>query len=506
MAKYLVTEDELLSANVTETGELEFTRDNGEKIVAGNVKGEPGATGPAGPNTVPTYDAINQALTEDGPVKDQLSATIAEEAGHKTVLVDARDFGAKFDGLTNDTDAIQAALDASSSLTIGGKAIAGMVPLVGPARVGTLYLRSRSFINGAFQDQSHNSGSAQLIPDGIEDDHYMFEAESTITHAGIIGLTADGGGASKGFGFARFDTGNNLVFRGLRVTNWGLEGLRLAGGNHRIRNSLIQGMLNADAATERRGALTLGGGDHQVTFCEITGRSGGSISSVNLNTVAGLITCSSSAFVGTVFQTGDVGMATASGANLNRFVACRFDYNAAHGALLSGGYLNTFSACHFNRNSQASPGTYNHMEVPSNGMYQTNFIGTVYSGSSVNVNYAINDARTGAGQANTHAFPVFDASVVSGTHAMAASRLVTRNTGLTLGATEISAPDTTLSRTDANVLSMGSGDSFALDGTWNGGHLRMGDHRLWVDGSGNLRIKNGAPSSSTDGAIVGTQA
>jgi len=35
--------------------------------------------------------------------------------------------------------------------------------------------------------------------------------------------------------------------------------------------------------------------------------------------------------------------------------------------------------------------------------------------------------------------------------------------------------------------------------------LTLGAYRLWVDGSGLLRIKNGVPSSSTDGTIVGTQ-
>lgn len=41
---------------------------------------------------------------------------------------------------------------------------------------------------------------------------------------------------------------------------------------------------------------------------------------------------------------------------------------------------------------------------------------------------------------------------------------------------------------------------------YNGnGPLRLGDYYLWVDSTGDLRIKNGAPSSDTDGTIVGTQ-
>lgn len=40
---------------------------------------------------------------------------------------------------------------------------------------------------------------------------------------------------------------------------------------------------------------------------------------------------------------------------------------------------------------------------------------------------------------------------------------------------------------------------------WNGGHITMGAYHLWVDATGKLRIKNAAPTSDTDGTVVGTQ-
>lgn len=43
------------------------------------------------------------------------------------------------------------------------------------------------------------------------------------------------------------------------------------------------------------------------------------------------------------------------------------------------------------------------------------------------------------------------------------------------------------------------------DGAWNGIPLRLGAYYLCVDSTGDLRIKGSAPSSDTDGAIVGTQ-
>lgn len=40
---------------------------------------------------------------------------------------------------------------------------------------------------------------------------------------------------------------------------------------------------------------------------------------------------------------------------------------------------------------------------------------------------------------------------------------------------------------------------------WDQGHIQLGSYHIWVDSTGDLRIKNGAPSSDTDGTIVGTQ-
>ena len=40
---------------------------------------------------------------------------------------------------------------------------------------------------------------------------------------------------------------------------------------------------------------------------------------------------------------------------------------------------------------------------------------------------------------------------------------------------------------------------------WNQNRLRLGAYYLWVDSTGDLRIKNSAPTSDTDGTVVGTQ-
>jgi hypothetical protein len=45
----------------------------------------------------------------------------------------------------------------------------------------------------------------------------------------------------------------------------------------------------------------------------------------------------------------------------------------------------------------------------------------------------------------------------------------------------------------------------SIPGSYNAGHLLLGTYHLWVDGSGKLRIKSSAPTTDTDGAIVGSQ-
>lgn len=50
-----------------------------------------------------------------------------------------------------------------------------------------------------------------------------------------------------------------------------------------------------------------------------------------------------------------------------------------------------------------------------------------------------------------------------------------------------------------------TGHLAALDGTWDGPHLVLGNYHFWVDTSGKLRIKDGAPTSATDADVVGSQ-
>ena len=79
--------------------------------------------------------------------------------------------------------------------------------------------------------------------------------------------------------------------------------------------------------------------------------------------------------------------------------------------------------------------------------------------------------------------------------------------GVTTGYIDTTTGKITLSATDTLELLAGSGSSVIVgDGVWNGSPIRLGTSRLWVDATGDLRIKTGSdPVSDTDGTVVGTQ-
>jgi hypothetical protein len=49
------------------------------------------------------------------------------------------------------------------------------------------------------------------------------------------------------------------------------------------------------------------------------------------------------------------------------------------------------------------------------------------------------------------------------------------------------------------------GDLSLINNAWDTARLRLGNYFLWVDSTGDLRIKSSTPTSDTDGTVVGTQ-
>jgi hypothetical protein len=51
----------------------------------------------------------------------------------------------------------------------------------------------------------------------------------------------------------------------------------------------------------------------------------------------------------------------------------------------------------------------------------------------------------------------------------------------------------------------GSGGNMLSQSGWNERHAIFGNMHMWFDTSGRVRVKNGAPTSATDGELVGAQ-
>src|SRR5699024_2955591 len=60
-------------------------------------------------------------------------------------------------------------------------------------------------------------------------------------------------------------------------------------------------------------------------------------------------------------------------------------------------------------------------------------------------------------------------------------------------------PQSILVRRYAGRLRIEGADVEIPGGNHDNGHLVLGHHHLWIDGTGNLRIKGSAPTSDTDG-------
>lgn len=54
-------------------------------------------------------------------------------------------------------------------------------------------------------------------------------------------------------------------------------------------------------------------------------------------------------------------------------------------------------------------------------------------------------------------------------------------------------------------LPINTGHVRSIGSAWNSQHITLGSYHLWVDASGVLRIKNGIPTSGTDGTVIGSQ-
>lgn len=186
---------------------------------------------------------------------------------------------------------------------------------------------------------------------------------------------------------------------------------------------------------------------------------------------------------GCIGQLSEAGIVITGG--LNKVIANRADLNYGHGYVVTGS-TNSIVANHSYRNSRDTDNTYDGFRVTGAGGIANCFLGNIVAGlaaDTTKMRYGFNDDVTGSSGSDAG-------------NAYIGNKKVNINGALynVTGGSEHGAAG-----------AVGRDFQAGLGGGHNTGHLVIGATHFWVDGSGNLRIKSSAPSSATDGTVVGTQ-
>jgi hypothetical protein len=401
--------------------------------------------------TIPTRDPAGQKLRA-APERQMLSATA---------------FGVKGDGLADDTAALQAALDAAFRPDGGGF-------LVIPP--GT-YRVTRTLNIVAGQGEAHDItrhhgilAHGARLQSAIEDGSNVlqFICRSTVRFLTVEGLDILGGGR-EGHGLSLECEHNqhflyNFCLRDIVVQGVGGDGLRFSG-------NVFEGQLiNVYARDNKKNGATFAHGSKA-----------GILSAIHV--------------FGSVFgQNGRYGAAMVRGCYDVSYHGCYFLLNGKEGLVAENG-CTLLSNCGFENNHESAPD----FAHGGPGIFLQNFgtlIGcTAYSMFKQNrliQAYVVSQftmigctgsgdgQAKGAGLARIGGEPRGRATVIS-----------------PQGAIEY------MNGFEAVEIGVTGRGGVRFGSNWQSPNLaQLGDYRLWIDKRGQLRLKNGAPTSDEDGSAV----
>jgi hypothetical protein len=385
-------------------------------------------------------------------------------------MLSAAEFGAVGDGRTDDTRALQAALDATFQ---GDRGYFLTIP-PGDYRVTralrvALEGKPRGNLTRPAGIVAHG---ARLISD-IDNGQNVFEfvSRAVVRLVVIEGLAVQGKGR-EGHGLA-FDCNvegsyiYNCCLRDVVVQGCGGDGLNMVGNvfESQIFNSYFRD-------NKGNGAL----------FSH--GPKGGVLSAIHV--------------FGCVFgQNGNDGAALAHGAMDVSFHGCYFLLNAKFGLTAPNG-CTLLSNCGFENNHQSAP-DFEHGDAGIRLQVFGTLIGcTAYSiyrqthlvrAFVTNQLVMIGCTAMGGGRAKDAKLARLQGNKREATATLIGCHGAVEDSG------GIKMVDPSHERADRDQ---------GFSSAWNSKDLpRLGDYRLWVDAKGQLRLKKGRPDSDTDGAVVG---
>ncbi|HUD51135.1 glycosyl hydrolase family 28-related protein [Parvibaculum sp.] len=383
-------------------------------------------------------------------------------------LLSASDFGAKGDGETDDSAALQRALDATFD-AMGAKVLVIPPGIYNVGRTLKVDLRPQGKLQPTRQTviRGHGAVLRSTMKDGS--DVLFIESHATARYLLIDGLSIQGNG-QEGNGLT-LDCNRerayiyNFCLRDLVVQGCGGDGLRMIG-------NVFEGQVfNSYFRDNKANGASFGHGPD-----------GGILSALHV--------------FGCVFGgNGQHGAALINKATDVSFHGCYFLLNGAFGVSASNG-ITLLTNCGFENN---------HMEAENfaagDAGVQLQVFGTLVGCTAYSIYKQTHLVR---GFITNHLVMV-GCNAAGGGKAKGArlAKLQSNGRGKATIVGCQGGIDTVGPFEPAQFGEERGGARFGAQ--WNSTSLvRLGDYSLWVDRSGKLRIKNGDPSSDGDGSIVGT--